>query len=103
MQRDYRDAALRDTARIVPLVLLAVTLIPGLLLRSIVAPLMLLCTVLLSFAAFLGVSVLLYTHVLDHGGVAADLFVYIFVFPGPSGTRTGRTPAKCYRSDLLQV
>ena len=80
VQTDYRDAALRDTALIVPLVLVAITVILGLLLRSVVAPVMLLGTVLLSFAASLGISALLFTRVLDHGGVAADLFVYIFVF-----------------------
>ncbi|MFG1855631.1 MMPL family transporter [Actinomadura geliboluensis] len=80
VQADYRDAALGDTARIVPLVLLAITVILGLLLRSVVAPLVLLATVVLSFAAALGVSALLFTHALGHGGVAADLFVYIFVF-----------------------
>ncbi|MEU5988760.1 MMPL family transporter [Spirillospora sp. NPDC047418] len=80
IQADYRDAALRDTLLIVPLVLLAIGLILGLLLRSAVAPLLLLATVVLSFAASLGISVLLFTHALGHGGVAADLFVYIFVF-----------------------
>ncbi|MFF5261873.1 MMPL family transporter [Actinomadura viridis] len=80
VQLDYREAALDDTRRIVPLVLLAVTLILGLLLRSIVAPVMLLATVVLSFAASLGVSALAFTHLLDFEGVAADLFVYIFVF-----------------------
>ncbi|MFC5744339.1 MMPL family transporter [Actinomadura rugatobispora] len=80
VQLDYRQAALDDTVRIVPLVLLAVTLILGLLLRSIIAPLMLLTTVVLSFAASLGISALAFTHVLGFGGVAADLFVYIFVF-----------------------
>ncbi|WP_243716439.1 MMPL family transporter [Actinomadura sp. KC345] len=63
-----------------PLVLLAVTLILCLLLRSILAPLMLLATVVLSFAASLGVSALVFTHLFDFGGVAADLFIYIFVF-----------------------
>lgn len=80
VQADYRDAALRDTVLIVPLVLLAISLILGVLLRSVVAPLLLLATVVLSFAASLGISVLLFTRALGHGGVAADLFVYIFVF-----------------------
>ncbi|TYK44041.1 MMPL family transporter [Actinomadura decatromicini] len=64
---DYRNAALDDALRIVPLALLAITLVLGMLLRSVVAPLMLLGTVLLSCAAFLGVA-LLFTHVRDHGG-----------------------------------
>jgi RND superfamily putative drug exporter len=80
VQLDYRQAALDDTRRIMPLVLLAITLILGLLLRSIVAPLMLLATVVLSFAASLGLSARVFTHVLGFGGVAAELFVYIFVF-----------------------
>ena len=80
VQLDYREAALDDTKRVVPLVLLAVTLILCLLLRSIAAPLMLLATVVLSFAASLGLSALVFTRLFDFGGVAADLFIYIFVF-----------------------
>jgi RND superfamily putative drug exporter len=77
---DYRRAALADTGRIAPLILAAITLILGLLMRSLVAPLMLLATMVLSFAASLGLSALIFTRVLDYGGVAADLFLYIFVF-----------------------
>ncbi|NEC68482.1 MMPL family transporter [Streptomyces sp. SID9727] len=80
VQTDYQDAALEDTKRIVPLVLDAVTIILGLLLRSIVAPLMLMATVVLSFAGSLGLSALVFDHVFDFGGVAGDMFIYIFVF-----------------------
>ncbi|WP_062212234.1 MMPL family transporter [Streptomyces sp. NBRC 109706] len=80
VQQDYRDAALADTRRIVPLVLLAVTLVLALLLRSLVAPLLLMAANVLSFAASLGLATLVFTHGLGFGGVAADLFVYIFVF-----------------------
>ncbi|MFF0088055.1 MMPL family transporter [Streptomyces canus] len=80
VQLDYRQAALDDTKHVVPLVLLAVAVILGLLLRSLVAPLVLMAANVLSFAAALGLSTLTFTHVLDLGPVAADLFIYIFVF-----------------------
>ncbi|TDC72272.1 MMPL family transporter [Streptomyces hainanensis] len=80
VQLDYREAALDDTARIVPLVLLAIAVILAALLRSLVAPVLLLAATVLSFAASLGLSTLVFTEVMGFGGVAADLFVYVFVF-----------------------
>jgi RND superfamily putative drug exporter len=80
VQNDYQDAAIQDTERIVPLVLAAVTIILGLLLRSIVAPLMLMATVILSFAGSLGISAVVFDRGFGFGGVAGDLFIYIFVF-----------------------
>lgn len=80
VQTDYEDASLKDTQRIVPLVLIAVTLILDLLLRSIVAPLMLMLTVVLSFAGSLGLAVLIFEYGFGFGPVAGDLFIYIFVF-----------------------
>lgn len=49
-------------------------------LRSIVAPLMLMATVILSFAGSLGLSALVFDHGFGFGGVAGDMFIYIFVF-----------------------
>lgn len=80
VQADYQTAAIRDTWTVVPLVLLAVALILGLLLRSLVAPIVLIGTVVLSFAAALGLSSLIFTHLLGYEGVAADLIIYVFVF-----------------------
>ncbi|MBR8641344.1 MMPL family transporter [Streptomyces tuirus] len=80
VQNDYQDAAIQDTERIVPLVLAAVTIILGLLLRSIVAPLMLMATVILSFAGSLGISAVVFDRGFGFGGVAGDMFIYIFVF-----------------------
>lgn len=80
VQNDYQDAAVQDTERIVPLVLAAVTIILGLLLRSIVAPLMLMATVVLSFAGSLGISAVVFDRGFGFGGVAGDMFIYIFVF-----------------------
>ncbi|MDT0270444.1 MMPL family transporter [Streptomyces sp. DSM 44915] len=86
VQTDYEDTALRDTTRIVPLVLLAVTVILGLLLRSLVTPLVLLGTIVLSLLGSLGVSALVFEHGFGFGGVAGDMFVYIFVFLVALGT-----------------
>jgi RND superfamily putative drug exporter len=80
VQLDYQQAALADTKRIVPLVLIAVTVILGLLLRAVIAPLLLMAVTILSFAAALGLATVVFTHVMGFGGVAADLFIYIFVF-----------------------
>lgn len=80
VQHDYRQAALDDTRRIVPLVLIAVTVILGLLLRSVVASLVVMAANVLSFAASLGLALLVFRHGMGFGGVAADLFIYIFVF-----------------------
>lgn len=80
VQTDYQDTSIKDAERIVPLVLAAVTIILGLLLRSLVAPLLLMATVVLSFAGSLGLSALVFDHGFGFGGVAGDLFVYIFVF-----------------------
>ncbi|MFE4062125.1 MMPL family transporter [Streptomyces sp. NPDC059096] len=77
---DHARAATDDTLRIVPLVLLAVTVVLGLLLRSLVAPLVLMAVNVLSFAASLGLATLVFDRVMGFGGVSAELFVYVFVF-----------------------
>ena len=51
-----------------PLVLLVVLLILGLLLRAVVAPLLLVATVVLSFGAALGVSALVFDHLFGFAG-----------------------------------
>jgi RND superfamily putative drug exporter len=59
-EADLRNAIERDTKLLVPLVLLVVLTILILLLRSLVAPLLLIGTVVLSFLAALGGSLLLF-------------------------------------------
>ena len=56
VEYDLREAAARDNKVIVPIALLVVLLILIVLLRALVAPLMLIATVVLSFAASLGVG-----------------------------------------------
>ncbi len=77
---DGERTARHDRNLIIPVVLLVVLIILSLLLRSIVAPLMLIATVVLSFAAALGASSLLFTHVLGFAGADASFPLYVFVF-----------------------
>ncbi|WUH92879.1 MMPL family transporter [Streptomyces sp. NBC_00433] len=77
---DTEDAATRDDKVIIPLVLIVVLLILGLLLRAVVAPLVLMATVLLSFGAALGVSSLMFEHVFHFAGADASFPLLAFVF-----------------------
>ena len=65
---------------LVPLVLLVVTVILVLLLRSVVAPLVLLATVVLSFLAALGASLLLFELVADFPGEDPSYPLFAFIF-----------------------
>ena len=77
---DSADAARRDTRLIVPIALLIVFLILVLLLRAIVAPLLLIGTVILSFGAALGVSAVVYDVVFGYEQSDPSLPLYAFVF-----------------------
>ncbi|HET8779796.1 MAG TPA: MMPL family transporter [Agromyces sp.] len=77
---DTQQAAIADRTLIIPLVLAAILLILMLLLRSIVAPLLLIGTVVLSFAAALGVSALVFEHVFHFHGADPSVPLFGFVF-----------------------
>ncbi|WP_024875575.1 MMPL family transporter [Saccharomonospora piscinae] len=80
-QLDTRTTSQRDRAVIIPIVLVVVFLVLALLLRAIVAPLVLIGTVVLSFAATMGVSALVFNHVFDFPGAdpAVPLFAFVFL------------------------
>jgi RND superfamily putative drug exporter len=80
MTVDINAANRHDNWLIMPLVLLAVLIILGLLLRAIVAPLILIGTVVLSFAAALGISALVFRHVLGFAGEDTSFPLFVFVF-----------------------
>ena len=61
---DVQEASSRDLRLIVPLVLLVIFVVLALLLRALVAPLLLIGTVVLSFTATLGVAAVVFTDVL---------------------------------------
>jgi len=78
---DSEAASIRDRTLIIPLVLAVILVILMLLLRAIVAPLVLVGTVVLSFAATMGVSALVFNHVFDLPGAdpAVPLFGFVFL------------------------
>lgn len=77
---DTQLTAQEDLRTIVPIVLVAIFLMLVLLLRAIVAPLVLLLANILSFGAAMGVSALVFNHVLDFPGADATVPLYGFVF-----------------------
>ncbi|GFJ77586.1 MMPL family transporter [Phytohabitans houttuyneae] len=77
---DLQTAARHDRNLIIPIVLLVVLVILCILLRAIIAPLVLVATVVLSFAAALGVSALVFRHVFGFGGADSSLPLFVFVF-----------------------
>ena len=77
---DVQRAAAHDRNVIIPIVLLVVFVILALLLRALVAPVMLIATVVLSFAATLGVSALFFDNVFNFGGADTSFPLFVFVF-----------------------
>jgi RND superfamily putative drug exporter len=79
-QLDTQTTSERDRRVIIPIVLLVVFVVLALLLRAIVAPLLLIGTVVLSFAATLGVSALVFNHVFHFPGADPVVPLFGFVF-----------------------
>ena len=79
IQYDITRAADRDTALLFPLILVVIMIIIALLLRAVIAPLLLVATTALSFAASFGLSTLVW-RALGYSGIQAQLPLYIFVF-----------------------
>ena len=77
---DIERAAWRDSKVVMPIMLLAVFVILMLLLRAVVAPLVLMVTVVLSFGAAMGVSALVFRHVFGFAGADAQFPLFVFVF-----------------------
>jgi putative drug exporter of the RND superfamily len=77
---DVENYAARDRNVIIPLVLVVVMIILGLLLRAVVAPLVLIGTVVLSFGAALGLSALAFRHLFGFAGEDTSVPLFIFVF-----------------------
>lgn len=79
-QLDSNTASIRDRAVIIPVVLVAITIILAILLRSLIAPILLLATTVLSFAASIGVAALLFNGVWNFPGADPSVILYGFVF-----------------------
>ena len=77
---DVHNAGVRDALVVAPLVLLIVFVVLCVLLRSLVAPLMLTATVMLSFGATVGFSVLVFKYLFGFPAIDAGTPLLAFVF-----------------------
>jgi RND superfamily putative drug exporter len=77
---DVKAESARDNRVIIPLVLVVIFAVLALLLRSLVAPVLLVATVVLSFFATLGVCGLVFQQVFGFGGADPSFPLFAFVF-----------------------
>jgi len=77
---DVQRASRRDRSVIIPVVLLVILCVLALLLRSLVAPVLLIATVVLSFTATLGVCSLVFNHLFHFAGADSSFPLFTFVF-----------------------
>jgi RND superfamily putative drug exporter len=77
---DVQDAARHDNKLIIPIVLVVILIVLGLVLRALVIPLILIATVVLSFAGALGVSAVFFNHVFHFANADPSFPLFAFVF-----------------------
>jgi RND superfamily putative drug exporter len=77
---DTNNAARHDRDLVMPLILLVVAIILGGLLRAVLAPVLLVATVILSFAAALGVSAVVFRWLFHFSGTDQSVPLYAFLF-----------------------
>ncbi len=82
---DAQDTNARDLRIIVPGVLAVIAIVLVLLLRALVAPAMLVATVVLGFAATLGICWVLFLGVLGQPGIDPGTVTFIFLFTAALG------------------
>jgi RND superfamily putative drug exporter len=80
IQYDFDEAIESDLKLIVPIALLVIALILAILLRSLVAPLVLVASVVLSFLCTLGLSMLFIRYVVGDPGIDASIPTFAFIF-----------------------
>ena len=77
---DTNEASIHDRNLIIPIVLVVILLILMVLLRSVLAPVLLVLTTVVSFGTAMGVSALMFNHVFDFPGADPAVPLYGFVF-----------------------
>ena len=77
---DSKDAAARDAKVIIPIILVIVLAVLLLLLRSLVAPLLLVATVLVTYFAALGASWFIFKNVLGYPALDLQVLILSFLF-----------------------
>jgi RND superfamily putative drug exporter len=77
---DTNTTAEADRTLAIPIILIVITVILILLLRSLFAPLLLVALTVLSFGTALGVSALVFNHIIGFPGADPSVPLYAFVF-----------------------
>ncbi|MBX5441755.1 MAG: MMPL family transporter [Solirubrobacteraceae bacterium] len=80
IEHDLREAAVDDTILLIPIALAIVLVILAVLLRSLVAPVLLVATVVMSFLAALGVSAVVFDVIFGFPGSDPSIPLYSFIF-----------------------
>jgi RND superfamily putative drug exporter len=80
VEYDLRDASASDTRLLIPIALAIVSVILVALLRSLVAPLLLIATVVLSFLAAMGVGAVVFDVVFGFPGSDPSFPLFAFIF-----------------------
>ncbi|MGO3148212.1 MAG: MMPL family transporter, partial [Leucobacter sp.] len=78
---DTTDASIHDRNLIIPIILVVILLILMLLLRSVLAPVLLIATTVISFGTAMGVSALVFNGIFEFPGAdpAVPLFGFVFL------------------------
>jgi RND superfamily putative drug exporter len=77
---DLNQVTKTDLEKLVPAALLIIFIILMILLRAVVAPVILIASVMLSFLCTLGISMLFILHVVGDAGVFPSIITYAFIF-----------------------
>jgi RND superfamily putative drug exporter len=80
IQYDFDQAIESDLELIAPIALLVIAIILAILLRALIAPLVLIASVILSFLCTLGLSVLFIRFVVGDAGFDASIPTFAFIF-----------------------
>ena len=80
VNHDSQQAAAADNRLVMPIVLVVVFVILMLWLRAVIAPLMLVASVVLSFFAARGASAFAWRHIFGFPGADASAPLYLFIF-----------------------
>jgi RND superfamily putative drug exporter len=80
ISHDFDEAVDSDFKLIAPLALLVIGIILAVLLRALIAPLVLIASVILSFLAALGLSILFIRYVVGDAGLDASIPTFAFIF-----------------------
>lgn len=77
---DTRTAADRDTYLVLPLILIAIAIVLVILLKSLVAPLYLIITIIFTYFSTLGLSIFIFKEIFNQDTVTPGLAFFLFIF-----------------------